>query len=157
LASEIDRYLFVNVSVGLNEFSLLGPLDSRAASPSRIRAARPVFKPVPPDNRFTLAAFKPGPDGTPSATFFAGPGKVVVRGMANAPKSRRFIKTVSRDVTGQGPIKLGVSLTPLGKRRLQKDRKLKVKVTVAYTPSGGLERRKSTWVTFKLKPKKKSS
>lgn len=108
-----------------------------------------------PSNAFSIGRFKSGSQGRLSVQVpWLG---TLTYESRSTRASRRLLRTGTTNVSGAGTIEMPVRLTALGKRRLKKDGRLKIALTVRFTPLGGEVASQTRSVTFKAKkkPKKK--
>jgi phosphodiesterase/alkaline phosphatase D-like protein len=118
-----------------------------APPPPATCATNPALCPPAPSNAITLGAAKQqGPDVALKVTV-PGAGTLVATGK-NLVKANGSAKAA-------GPVTLKLKLTNAGKKALKKKGKLKVKVTIVFTPTGGSPGASTKTVTFKTSPKKR--
>jgi hypothetical protein len=107
---------------------------------------------VNPTNAFTIGKVKgkrvsltlPGPGGVDVASAAQGGSKAVAA-------AKKLVKASHTDVASAGTVSIPVRLTKLGKSKLRRKGKLKVRAAITYTPTGGLANAQ----TAKLKLKRK--
>ncbi|HEY6780874.1 MAG TPA: choice-of-anchor L domain-containing protein [Thermoleophilaceae bacterium] len=133
----------------------------------------PPGPPPPPNNTFTVpggsVTFRNG-----SATItiqVPGPGVVTAAdsGAAGAARlataagkrkrtkkaKRALIKPTKATATKAGPVTLKLKPTKAGKKLLKKKHKLKVKLAITFTPTGGTPKTQVKTITIKVKQKKR--
>jgi subtilisin-like proprotein convertase family protein len=126
----------------------------------------PPPPPPPPANTFTVGSkivFKNGV--TVLTVNVPGPGVVNVGQSAGgsgrravavaAAKSKRLIKSAKVVAKKAGPVKITLKPTAAGKKVLKRKGKLKAKVKITFTPTGGSPRSSVKSVTIKAKRKRK--
>ena len=98
---------------------------------------------------FTLPVTVPGP-GTLGAA--QAPAATTSRATA-AAKKKKLVKPVTKTVTktGTSVVKLKMKLTKKGKKVLRKKGKLKVRLAITFTPTGGTANTEVTKITIKKK------
>ena len=94
-----------------------------------------------------------------------GPGVVTAADASSAASSRRataaakkkkaLIKPARAVATKAGPVKLKIKPTKAGKKVLRKKHKLKVRLAITFTPTGGSPRTEVSKLTIKVKKHKK--
>ena len=120
--------------------------------------------PPPPSNAITVGSkivFKngytvlsvtvPGPGVLQVRPTAAGAGAAKVRAAA---KRKALVKSVKRAITAAGVVKIKVKPTKAGKKVLKRKGKLKQKVAITFTPTGGTPSTTTKKVTIKRKKKK---
>jgi hypothetical protein len=121
--------------------------------------------PPPPPNDFTVpggsVTFRNG-----SATITVnvpGPGVVTAsqapagsasRATAAAAKKKKLIKPARVVAKKAGPVKLKIKPTKAGKKVLRNKKKLKVRLAITFTPTGGSPRTEVSRLTIKVKKKR---
>jgi hypothetical protein len=122
--------------------------------------------PPPPPNDFSVpgssVTFRNG-----SATVTVnvpGPGVITAADASSAASSSRatatakkkaLIKPARAVATKAGPVKLKIKPTKAGKKVLRKKHKLKVRLAITFTPTGGSPRTEVSKLTIKVKKNKK--
>jgi len=104
----------------------------------------PPPSPVPPSNKFTAAVTVKGAIMT-LKLILPGPGVV------SAGSSGKDLKSARANEPRAGAATLKMSLTAAGKKALKKKRTLKLRVTIAFTPTGGSTGSIVKTVTLKAK------
>jgi hypothetical protein len=106
---------------------------------------------TPPSNAITLGKpvlnKKKGTAKLPVTVPGAGTLKI-----ADVKKTKKRIKAKTVQATAAGTLKLPVKPTKLGRKTLNAKGKLKVKVAVTFTPTGGLAATQTKKLTLKLAP-----
>lgn len=69
-----------------------------------------------------------------------------------AVPKRKLVNAARVSVREAGTVKIGLRLTRWGRKRLAKRGRLRLPITLTYTPSGGSPTSKSRKVTFKRPP-----
>lgn len=107
---------------------------------------------TPPSNAFTF--------GKPILNKKKGTAKLPVHvpgagtlKLADVKKSKKRVKAKTVQATAAGTVKLPVQPTKSGRSILEDKGKLKVKVAVTFTPTGGLAATQTRKLTLKLAPK----
>jgi uncharacterized repeat protein (TIGR01451 family) len=99
-------------------------------------ASDTVFYSVAPDNRFTVTKRRGRPDGSIEFVVKApGPGRITV--LEKAPGARFVFARATAQARRAGKLHLTISPTARGRRTVQHSQRLRVTVTVGYTPKGG--------------------
>ena len=74
---------------------------------------------------------------------------------AAARKQKKLVKPARKVATKAGPVKLKLHLTKRGKRVLKHKHKLKVRLAISFTPTGGTKKTELAKLTIKAKKKHK--
>lgn len=107
----------------------------------------------------TITVQVPGP-GTLTATdasaaAAARAARADAVGSASAKKKKKaLVKPATKVAKKAGPVKLKIKPTKRGKKILRKKHKLKVKLAITFTPTGGTPNTEVTKITIKQKKKK---
>jgi serralysin len=112
-----------------------------------------------PSNLFSFGAFKNGK----LTVVVPGPGTVVAQdaGAASATTARKrkkrkaLVKTVRKTATKAGKVVLKIKPSKAGKKVLRHKHKLRVKLRVTFTPTGGKPASHTKTVTLKLAKRKR--
>ena len=103
-----------------------------------------VAAPPPPSNDFTVARRVKLRQGSTLITLFVpGPGTIAAQqaaGAASAAGLRLLVKKSRKVATTAGRVSLAVRPTTAGKRVLRRKRKLRVRLRLTFTPTGGTPR-----------------
>jgi hypothetical protein len=118
--------------------------------------------PGPPSNDFQMSTPIVGRNGTLSIPLdLPGPGRATASAKTSVVvtrKKHRKTKTVkygsSKAVTARGLATMKIHASPSARTALTKLRKLKVSVSVTYTPTGGTAKRRTKRVTVRSATKK---
>jgi len=141
--------------------------ETPAPPPESPPANPPANPPAPPSNSFTVGSkivFKsgqtvlsvtvPGP-GILSVTPSAGGARAAQARAEIAKKKKPLVKSVRVNVKAAGVVKVTIKPTAAGKKVLKKKGKLKQKVRITFTPTGGTPKSTTKTITIKRKVGKK--
>lgn len=144
---DVGRFLSAKVTATLG---LFGASAEAGTNIARVNAASGGQKPS-----FAIGGFKNGTSGSLTVSV-PGAGKLVAGPIASGSararrQAKRFVKRTTKAVSGAGTTTLPIKLTSSGKKRLKKNGKLKVAITVTFTPVTGAPTSATKSVTFKTK------
>lgn len=160
----LDRLSFITEGP-----STCRPPEVPAPAPPPPPPAPPGTPPPPPSNVFTVgSSITFGANGTATVTVVVpGPGVLTasdgsagtasVRASAAAKKKAKkkaLIATTKVIAKQAGKVKITIKPTAAGKKVLRRKGKLRVKVRLTFTPTGGAPRSQVKSVTLKVKKKK---
>jgi hypothetical protein len=98
---------------------------------------------------FTVPVTVPGP-----GTLSAGQAPVATTSRAVAAATKKLVKRVTKTVTQAGVVKLKMKLTKKGKKVLRKKGKVRVRLAITFTPTGGTPNTELTKITIKKKKRR---
>jgi hypothetical protein len=150
----------------VNVSALLSGLSASATYHFRVVASNAGGTTNGLDQAFTTLANPPAePAPIPVPNNRAKPGsaesqglnvalRVTVPGPGTLSATAKKMAKAKGTAKAAGPVKLMLKLTSAGKKELKKKGRLKVKVKIVYTPTGGSPGTTTKTVTFKVKGKK---
>jgi hypothetical protein len=160
----LDRLAFINESPTTCKPPEVPVIPPPPPPPPPAPGPPPPPPPAPPVNDITVpgssVAFYsngsfPVSVTVPGAGLIAlgqAPGSTTSRAIASA-KRKPLVKRLTKAVSQAGKVKLKVKLTKKGKKVLRKKHKLKVRLAITFTPTGGTANTEFT--TVKVKKKKR--
>lgn len=147
---DVGRFLSAKVTATLG---LFGASAQTGTNIVRVNAASGGPKPS-----LALGGFKSGTSGSLTVSV-PGAGRLAAGPIASGSsrarrQAKKFVKRTTKLVSRAGTTVLPIKLTSVGKKQLKKNGKLKVTITVTFTPVTGAPTSVTKSVTFKAKKKR---